>query len=228
MSELTEKIPLFILDSNESASLFITHYTKWVVKLSSFPSFKWDLFIVYLPKAENLILVYGFLYHFTNIIDWKNDFFTYGSSGVIPPTSNEFATAFNLVFLVGELNTPSLCSSVYNTPIIPSHSVLSSRDGFFKVVRYLGEDVSISSLHLYQGVMELPPCSFHASLEEQWDAEEEPEKIETVFNVVPPAYQKYLDVFFKVKEEKHPPHCTCDHHIEPEGSLPPVVVIYLL
>ncbi|MBW0469558.1 hypothetical protein O181_009273 [Austropuccinia psidii MF-1] len=37
-----------------------------------------------------------------------------------------------------------------------------------------------------------------------------------------------LDVFSKVKSEKLPPHCACDHHIELEGSLPPVGVIYSL
>ncbi|MBW0590548.1 hypothetical protein O181_130263, partial [Austropuccinia psidii MF-1] len=61
-----------------------------------------------------------------------------------------------------------------------------------------------------------------------WDEEEEPEEIETVLKVVPPAYHKYLDVFSKVKAEKHPPHHTCDHHIELEGLLPPVLVIYSL
>ncbi|MBW0489049.1 hypothetical protein O181_028764 [Austropuccinia psidii MF-1] len=76
--------------------------------------------------------------------------------------------------------------------------------------------------------MDLPPLSFHASLEEQWDAEEELEEIETVLKVVPPAYHQYLDVFSKVKEEKLPPHCACDHHIKLEGLLPPVGVIYSL
>ncbi|MBW0475389.1 hypothetical protein O181_015104 [Austropuccinia psidii MF-1] len=74
--------------------------------------------------------------------------------------------------------------------------------------------------------MDLPPLSFHASLEEQWDEEEEPEEIETVLKVVPPAYHQYLDVFYKVKEEKLPTHCPCDHHIKLEGLLPPVGVIY--
>ncbi|MBW0552174.1 hypothetical protein O181_091889 [Austropuccinia psidii MF-1] len=68
--------------------------------------------------------------------------------------------------------------------------------------------------------IDLPPSSFHASLEEQWDKEEEPEEIETVLKVVPPAYQQYLDVFSKVEEEKVPPDCTCDHHIKLEGLLP--------
>ena len=46
--------------------------------------------------------------------------------------------------------------------------------------------------------------------------------------VVPSVYHQYLDVFSKVKAEKLPPHRTCDHHIELEGSLPPVGVIYSL
>ncbi|MBW0532783.1 hypothetical protein O181_072498 [Austropuccinia psidii MF-1] len=60
------------------------------------------------------------------------------------------------------------------------------------------------------------------------DEEEEPEEIETVLKVVPPAYHQYLDLFSKVKSEKLPPHRTCDHHIELEGLLPPVGVIYPL
>ncbi|MBW0592803.1 hypothetical protein O181_132518 [Austropuccinia psidii MF-1] len=92
----------------------------------------------------------------------------------------------------------------------------------------VGEVVAISSLHLFQGDMDLPPLSFHASLEEQWDEKEEPEEIETVLKVVPPAYHQYLDVFSKVKAEKPPPHRTCDHHIKLEGLLPPVGVIYSL
>ncbi|MBW0518906.1 hypothetical protein O181_058621 [Austropuccinia psidii MF-1] len=67
-----------------------------------------------------------------------------------------------------------------------------------------------------------------ASLEEKLDEEEEPEEIETFLRVVPPAYHQYLDVFSKVKAEKRPPHCACDHHIKLEGLLPPVGVIYSL
>ncbi|MBW0505998.1 hypothetical protein O181_045713 [Austropuccinia psidii MF-1] len=69
--------------------------------------------------------------------------------------------------------------------------------------------------------MDLPPLSFHASLEEQWDEEEEEEEIEAMLRVVLPAYHQYLDVFSKVKAEKLPPHCTCDYHIKLEGFLPP-------
>ncbi|MBW0463709.1 hypothetical protein O181_003424 [Austropuccinia psidii MF-1] len=73
--------------------------------------------------------------------------------------------------------------------------------------------------------MDLPPLTFHASLEEKWDEEEEPEEIETVLKVVPPAYHQYLDVFSKVKAEKLPPHRACDHHIELEGLLPPFQIL---
>ncbi|MBW0550960.1 hypothetical protein O181_090675 [Austropuccinia psidii MF-1] len=76
--------------------------------------------------------------------------------------------------------------------------------------------------------MDLPPLYFHASLEEHWDDEEEPEEIETVLKVVPPAYHKYMDVFSKAKVEKLPPHCACDHHIKLKGLLPPVGVLYSL
>ncbi|MBW0488931.1 hypothetical protein O181_028646 [Austropuccinia psidii MF-1] len=76
--------------------------------------------------------------------------------------------------------------------------------------------------------MDLPLLSFHASLEEQWDEEEEPEEIETVLKVVPPAYYQYLYFFSKVKAEKLPPNHACDHHIKLEGLLPPAGVIYSL
>ncbi|MBW0476343.1 hypothetical protein O181_016058 [Austropuccinia psidii MF-1] len=111
MSELPEKIPPFILDSNESPSLFITHYTKWVVYLPSFPSFEWDVLIIDSPKGEDRILGYDFLYHFNCIIDRRNGLITYDSSGIKSSASNSLATAVNSVSLVSELKTPSLPSS---------------------------------------------------------------------------------------------------------------------
>ncbi|MBW0505422.1 hypothetical protein O181_045137 [Austropuccinia psidii MF-1] len=92
-------------------------------------------------------------------------------------TSNDLATSFNSFALVGEIKTPSLPSSVNIPSIMPSQPLLLSRDEVFKDVNDVGEDVAISSLHLFQGQMDLPPLSFHASLEEQWDEEEEPEEI---------------------------------------------------
>ncbi|MBW0510729.1 hypothetical protein O181_050444 [Austropuccinia psidii MF-1] len=224
MSELPEKIPLFILHLKESPALFITHYTKWVVDLPSFPSFVWEFFIIDLPKGEDLILGYDFLYHFNPIIDWKNGLITYDSSGILPSASDDFSTAVHSVALVGELKTPSLPSCVHIASIIPFQSLHPLRDKVFKEIN----NVAISSLHLFQGDMHLLPLSFHASLEEQWDEEEEPEEIETVLKVVPPAYHQSLDLFSKVKAEKLPPHCACDHDIKLEGLLPPIGVIYSL
>ncbi|MBW0498496.1 hypothetical protein O181_038211 [Austropuccinia psidii MF-1] len=132
------------------------------------------------PKGEDPILGYDFLYHFNPIIDCKNGLITYeyshkDSSGIKSSASNTLATTFNSVALVGELKTPSLPSSVHTPSIIPSQSLLKSRDEVFKEIKDVGGDVAIYSLHLFQGDMDLPPLSFHASLEEQWDEEEDPE-----------------------------------------------------
>ncbi|MBW0517851.1 hypothetical protein O181_057566 [Austropuccinia psidii MF-1] len=143
-------------------------------------------------------------------------------------TSNDFATAVNSVALGGELKTPFLPPSVHIPSIISSQSLLPSRDEVLKEIKVVGEDVAIFLLHLFQGDIDLPPLSFHASLGEQWHEDENPEEIETVLKVVPPSYHQYVDVFSKVKAEKPSPNHTCDHHIELEGLLPPVGVIYSL
>ncbi|MBW0522037.1 hypothetical protein O181_061752 [Austropuccinia psidii MF-1] len=70
--------------------------------------------------------------------------------------------------------------------------------------------------------MDLPP-SYHDSLEELWDEEEEQEQVKTMLKVVPSVYHQYLNVFSKVKADKPPPHCACHHHIKLEGSLPPKI-----
>ncbi|MBW0483675.1 hypothetical protein O181_023390 [Austropuccinia psidii MF-1] len=233
MSELPEKIPLFILDSNESTLLFIIHYTKWVVDLPSLPSFEWDFLIIDSPKGEDIILRYDFPYHFNPIIDWRNGLITYDSihkdsSGITSSTSKDFTSAVNSFGLVGELKTPSIPPSFHIPPIIPSQSLLQSRDEVFKDIKNVGEDVSISLLHLFQGYMDLPPLYLHASLEEQWYEEGEPEDFTTGLKVVPPASHQYLDVSSKVKAEKLPPHCTYDHHIKLECLLPPVSGIHSL
>ncbi|MBW0555813.1 hypothetical protein O181_095528 [Austropuccinia psidii MF-1] len=168
MSELPEKIPTFILDSNASTSF-----------------------------------------------------------GIIPPSSNEFSTSVYSFALVGELKIPSL-PSIHTPPIIPSWSLLPSRDEVFKDTKDAGKDIAISSIHLFQGDMNLSPLSFHDSLKGKWDEEKNPEEIETVLKVVPSSYHHYLDVFSKIKEDKIPLHCSHDYRIELEGSLPPVGSIYSL
>ncbi|MBW0474337.1 hypothetical protein O181_014052 [Austropuccinia psidii MF-1] len=122
--ELPEKIPIFILDSNEFPALFIPNYTKWVIDFPSSPSFEWDFFIIDSPKGEDLILGYDFLYHFKAVIYWKNGLITRDSSGINSSTSNDLATAVHSVALVGELKKPSLPSSVHIPSIMPSQSLL--------------------------------------------------------------------------------------------------------
>ncbi|MBW0470326.1 hypothetical protein O181_010041 [Austropuccinia psidii MF-1] len=84
---------------------------------------------------------------------------------------------------------------------MPSQSLLQSRDEVFKEIEDSGEDVAISPLHLFQGDMDLPPLSFHSSLEEQWDEEEEPEEIEAVLKVVPPAYHQFTSLTSLLKRD---------------------------
>ncbi|MBW0550430.1 hypothetical protein O181_090145 [Austropuccinia psidii MF-1] len=233
MSELPERIPLIILDSSESPSLFVTHHTKYIVELPSFPSFQCDFFVIDTPKGEDLILGFDFLNHFNPYIDWRQGLVTFNADhkDYYDPSksfSNEFSSAKSYAALVGNSRTPSSPSSV-NIPSLNSHqSLLSSRDEVFKEIQDFGEDNSVSSLHLCFGNMDFPPSSYHDSLEELWDEEEDPEEIEPMMNIFPSVYHHYLDVLSKVKSEKLPPHHAGDHHIELEGSLPPVGVIYSL
>ncbi|MBW0474788.1 hypothetical protein O181_014503 [Austropuccinia psidii MF-1] len=231
MSDLPEKIPLVILESSESPSLFVTHHTKYMVDLPSSPSFKWDFLVIYTPKGEDLILGSEFINHFNPSIDWRQGLITFISDqkDYYDPSkyfSNDLSSAKSCAALVGDSTPPSFPSSVHILSLNSNHSLLSSRDEVFKEIQDVGEDNSVYSLHLFFGNMDLPPSSYHDSLEELWDEEGEPEEIKNVMKVFPSAYHQYLDVFSKVKAEKLPPHRTCDHHIELEGSLPPVGVIY--
>ncbi|MBW0546783.1 hypothetical protein O181_086498 [Austropuccinia psidii MF-1] len=115
--------------------------------------------------------------------------------------------------------TPPATGSNSFSPLQDSSSKKAhhKKSEILKELKDFGEDVAISSLNLFQGDMNLPLLSFHASLEEKWDEEEEPEEIKTVFKVVPPTYHPYLDLFPKVKSEKLPPHHSCDHYIELRG-----------
>ncbi|MBW0469715.1 hypothetical protein O181_009430 [Austropuccinia psidii MF-1] len=233
MSELSETIPVIILDFSESPSVFVTHHTIYMVELPSFPSFEWDFLVIDTPKGKDLILGFDFLNHFNPSIDWKQGLITFDADhkDYYDPSksfSNDFALSKSCAAQVGGSRTPSFPSSVHISSLNSHQSLLSSRDEVFKEIQDVGEDNSVLSLHLFFGNMDLPLSSFHDSLEELWDEEEEPEEIETVIKVVPSFYHQFLDVFSKVKAEKPPPHRACDHHTELEGSLPSVWVIYSL
>ncbi|MBW0550100.1 hypothetical protein O181_089815 [Austropuccinia psidii MF-1] len=168
--------------------------------------------------GEDLILVFDFLNNFDPSIDLRQGLITFNAdqkdnSDPSTSSSNDFSSAKSCAALVGDSREPSFPSSVH-IPSLNSHpSLLSSRDEVFKETQDVGEDNSLS---------------YHDSLEELWDEEEEPEEVKTVLKVVPSVYHQYFYVFSKVKAEKRPPHCACDHHIELEGSPPPVGVIYSL
>ncbi|MBW0562148.1 hypothetical protein O181_101863 [Austropuccinia psidii MF-1] len=174
-----------------------------MVERPSFPSFEWNFLFIDTPKGEDLILGFDSLNNLNASIDQKKGMITFNADQkdyYDPPNSfsNDFSSA---------------------------KSCAAPVDGVFKEIQDVGEDNSVSSLHLFFGNMDLPPSSYHDSLEELWDEEEEPEEIEKVMKVVPSVYHQYLGVFSKVKAEKLPPHRACDNHIELEGSLPPVGVI---
>ncbi|MBW0514048.1 hypothetical protein O181_053763 [Austropuccinia psidii MF-1] len=204
-----------------------------MVEIPSFPSFEWDFLVIDTPKGEYLILGFDFLNHFNPSIDWRQGLINLHADhkDYYDPSksfSNDLSSAKSCAALVGDSRTPSFPSSVH-IPSLNSHlSLLSSRDEGFKEIQDVGEDNPVSSLHPFFGNMYLPHSSYHDSLQELWDEEEDLEEVQTVIKVVPSVCHHYLDVFFKVKEEKRPPHRACDHHIDLEGSLPPVVVIYSL
>ncbi|MBW0588883.1 hypothetical protein O181_128598, partial [Austropuccinia psidii MF-1] len=131
MSELPAKIPLIILDSSESPSLFVSHHTKYMVELPSFPSFEWDFLVIDTPKGQELILGFDFLNYFNPSIDLKQGLITFNADqkDYYDPSnsfSNDFYSAKSRAALVGDSRTPSFPSSVH-IPSLNSHqSLLSS------------------------------------------------------------------------------------------------------
>ncbi|MBW0527382.1 hypothetical protein O181_067097 [Austropuccinia psidii MF-1] len=217
MSKLPEKIPLIILNSSEYPSLFVTHHTKHMVEASSFPSFEWDLLAIDTPKEEDLILGLEFLNHFNPSIYWRQ--------WLIIRTIMILLNISVITFLLPNhvhLLLVILEHHHFHLPSLNSHmSLQSSEYEVFKDIQDVGEDDFVSSLHLFLGNMDLPPSSYHYSLDELRNEEEEPEEIEKVMKFDKSVYHHYLNVVSKVKEEKLPPDCSGDYHNKLEGSLPP-------
>ncbi|MBW0519100.1 hypothetical protein O181_058815 [Austropuccinia psidii MF-1] len=148
-----------------------------MVELSSFPSFEWEFLVIDTPKGEDLILGFDFLNHFNPSIDWKQGLITFNSDekDYYDPSNsfiNDFSSAKSCAALVGDYRTPSIPSSVH-IPSFNSHQSLpSSGYEVFKEIQDVGEDNSVSSLHLFFGNMDRPTSLFHDSLEELWDEEE--------------------------------------------------------
>ncbi|MBW0535445.1 hypothetical protein O181_075160 [Austropuccinia psidii MF-1] len=171
MSELPERITLIILDSSESPYLFLTHHTKYMVELPSFPSFECYFLVIDTLKGEDLILGFYFLNHFSPSIDWIKGLIHLNSDhkdyhDTCKSFSNDVSSEKSCAALVCNSRTPSFPSYVH-IPSFNSHpSLLSARDEVSKEIQDVGEDNSVSSLHLFFGNMNLPPSSYHDSLEE--------------------------------------------------------------
>ncbi|MBW0494324.1 hypothetical protein O181_034039 [Austropuccinia psidii MF-1] len=139
MSELPEKISYIILDSSESPSLFLTHHTKYILDLPSFPSFGWGFLVIGTPKGEDLILGFDFLSHFNPCIDLRQGLITFNTDhkDYDDPSKSfihDFSSAQSCEALVGDSGTPSFPSSVH-IPSLNSHkSLLYSRDEVFKEI----------------------------------------------------------------------------------------------
>ncbi|MBW0561997.1 hypothetical protein O181_101712 [Austropuccinia psidii MF-1] len=135
-----------------------------MVELPSFPSCEWEFLVIDTSKGEDLILGFDILNHFNPSIDWRKVLITFNSDhkDYYDPSksfSNEFYSAKSCAALVVDSRTQSLQSSVPIISLNSHHSLLSSRDKVFKEIQDLGEDSSVSSLHLFFGNMDLPPSS---------------------------------------------------------------------
>ncbi|MBW0487963.1 hypothetical protein O181_027678 [Austropuccinia psidii MF-1] len=144
-------------NSSESPSLFVTHNTKYMVELPSFPGFESEFLVIDTPKGEDLILGFDFLNHFNPSIDWRQGPITFNadSKDYYDPSksfSHDFSSSKSCAALVGDSRKPSFWSSVH-IPSLNSHqSLLSSRDKFFKEIQDVGEDNPLSSLNLPLGI----------------------------------------------------------------------------
>ncbi|MBW0512358.1 hypothetical protein O181_052073 [Austropuccinia psidii MF-1] len=87
---------------------------------------------------------------------------------------------------------PEASKSNYSHPQNSSSLNQKKKKNFQK-----GDKLHFSFLNKDFKLIDLPPSSYHDSVEEFWDEKEEPEEIETVMKVVPSAYHQYLDVFLK-------------------------------
>ncbi|MBW0560503.1 hypothetical protein O181_100218 [Austropuccinia psidii MF-1] len=176
MSELPENIPLTIFDSFESPSFSVTHHTKYMVELPSFPSLEWDFLVIDTPKGEDLILGFDFVSHFNPSIDLRQGLITFN--------------AYHMD---------------YYDPSKSFSNDFSSSKSCVALFQDVGEDNSVSLLNAFFGDMDLLPSSYHDSLQEFWDEEEELEELKTIMKVVTSSHYQDLDVFSKVKAGKLTP-----------------------
>ncbi|MBW0473192.1 hypothetical protein O181_012907 [Austropuccinia psidii MF-1] len=146
-------------------------------EIPSLSSFEWDFLVIDTPKGEDLILCFDSLSAFSPSIDWREGMITFNYDHkdyyyTSKSFNNDFSSAESYAALVGGSRTPSFLSSVHIPSLNYNQSLLSSREEVFKEIKDVGEDNPVSSHHLFFCNMDLPPSSYHDSLEELWDEEE--------------------------------------------------------
>ncbi|CAH7671521.1 hypothetical protein PPACK8108_LOCUS6301 [Phakopsora pachyrhizi] len=70
LSKPSSPVPLYTISTEKDPSQWITHSTKWDVKLPGFPIFNWDFLVTEATDTEDIISGYDFLLAWNLIIDW--------------------------------------------------------------------------------------------------------------------------------------------------------------
>ncbi|MBW0564377.1 hypothetical protein O181_104092 [Austropuccinia psidii MF-1] len=131
-------------------------------------------------KGEDLMLGFECINYFNPTIDWGQGLITFNPDHKdyldnLNYFSNEFPSANKCAALVGDSRTQSFQASVHILACNSHQSLISSRDEVFKEIRDAEEYNSILSPHLFYGNVDLPPSSYHDSLDRFWNEEEEQE-----------------------------------------------------
>ncbi|MBW0491649.1 hypothetical protein O181_031364 [Austropuccinia psidii MF-1] len=123
-----------------------------MVELPSFPSFEGDFLVIDTPKGEELIFGFDFLNNFNPSIEWRQELVTFNAD--------------NKDYYDPSRSSSKSFSAAKSCAVL---SLLSSIDKVFKEIQDVGEDHSVSSLHLFLGNVSLPPSSYPASPEDFMD-----------------------------------------------------------
>ncbi|MBW0518190.1 hypothetical protein O181_057905 [Austropuccinia psidii MF-1] len=143
-------------------------------RIPSLPYFKWDFLVINTLKGEDLILAFDFPKYFNPSIYWRKGLITFNPENKdyhypSDSFSNDLPSANTCAALVVDSRKPSFPTSVHISSPNSYQSLIFSRYEVFKEIKDVGEDSFISSLNLFHGNVDLPPSSYHDSLEELWD-----------------------------------------------------------
>ncbi|MBW0535397.1 hypothetical protein O181_075112 [Austropuccinia psidii MF-1] len=152
-----------------------------MIELPSFLSLECEFLAVDTPKGEDLILVFEFLNNLNCYISWRQrlkifNHYYRDSSYSLLTLSNYLYNATYCAYLGGDFRIPSFPPSFHIPSLNSPQYLLLYSNELFKEIQKVGEDNSISSLHLFHWIVDPPPSSHNDSLEELWDEKEEKEE----------------------------------------------------